>query len=165
MFYALKTFTIKQIDLARRDVYNQLRAGKIKDAAANMANIAIVMSLGGVSTSAVRDYIMGKDVNLEATDFAFNVLKTYGLSEFYLDRALGVSKEEARARRLAGDKLARQMEANPFRATSEMIMPPVKMFDEIYRADPAAIRYLPVIGPILLQDYREQQEAARGGAR
>jgi hypothetical protein len=165
MFYALKTFTIKQIDLARRDVYNQLRAGKVKEAAANMMNIAVVMSLGGVSTSVARDYILGKDVNLEASDFAFNVLKTYGLSEFYLDRAFGVSKEEARARRLAGDKLARQMEANPFKATAEMIMPPVKMFDELYRADPAAIRYLPVIGPILLQDYREQQEAARGGAR
>lgn len=165
LLYSLKSFTIKQIDLLRRDAWNEIKAGRIKQGVANLANIAVVMSVAGVVTSAVRDYIIGRDVNLEASDFAFNVLKTYGLSEFYLDRALGVSAEDAAARRLAGDRFARQTEAAPLRATVDLIVPPVRMFDEIIRADPAAVRYLPIIGPILLEDQRAAQEAARGGSR
>lgn len=165
LLYSLKTFTIKQIDLLRRDAYNEIKAGRIKQGVANLANIAVVMSVSGVATSAVRDYIIGREVNLEGSDFAFNVLKTYGLSEFYLDRALGISKEDAAARRLAGDRFARQTEATPLRATVDLIVPPVKMFDEIIRADPVAVRYLPIIGPVLLEDQRAAQEAARGGSR
>jgi hypothetical protein len=168
LLYTLKTFTIKQMDFARRRAWNEIKKGdaqSIKRGVGKLAEIAVVMGSTGLAMSTVRDYMLGKEVNLEASDFAFNVLKIYGLSEFYLDRAFGVSKEEARARRLAGDKLARQMEANPGRATLDLIMPPVRMADDIYNAAPETRRYMPVVGPIWLEQYRQEQEKKAGGAR
>jgi RNA polymerase sigma-70 factor (ECF subfamily) len=159
VLYMLKSFTLKQIDLVRRDAYNEIKKGDtqgIKSGVKNLANLAIMMSVAGVGTDLIRDVITGRDVQLD-DNVAFSLLKTYGLSKYFIDQAFGVSKEEAQARRDGGDPMARSQKAEPVTATANLMLPPLRMWDQILRGDPNAIRYIPGVGPILLEQYKQER--------
>lgn len=156
--YMLKTFMLKQIDLARREGWNELRKGNYAKGFRNLAELGIVMGLAGSSTEVIKDFLLGKDVELEASDIASNALKTFGLSQYFLDQFLGVDKGEAAERRAAGETFIRERDAEPLQAVGKQFVPPAKMFDEIIRADPKAVRYIPWVGPYLYEQYKAEQE-------
>lgn len=155
VLYQFKTFMIKQIDLARRDVYNEMKAGNIKKGAKNMAELGVVLGMAGASTGMIKDFMLGKDVDFKASDIPLNMLKTFGLSQYFMDQAFGVSKEDAKNRREDGDEYARAQKAKPLAALVGTFTPPAKMFDEIISGDAKAIRYIPFVGPYL---YEQQQQ-------
>ncbi len=94
-------------------------------------------------------------------------MKVYGLSNFFRDRFMGVSKEEAAKRRLEGDIHARPMKPDPIPAVLGLVIPPYKLFTDLYNADPSIIRYLPPIGRIIHSRQREAEKelAAQGESR
>lgn len=151
LLYQFKTFMLKQIDVARRDGYNEIKKGNIAKGIRNLTALGITLGIAGTATDKIKDFLKGDDIELEASDIPMNMLKTYGLSEYFLDQFLGVDKEEAAERREAGDENVRPQEAKPFAATVGMFVPPAKMFDEIIRGDKKAIRYIPWIGPLLYE--------------
>ncbi len=149
ILYSLKSFTIKQLDLARREGWNEIKKGDAKSiarGAKNLFDIALIMGLAGASTGMVRDFLLNREVDFEATDITDNILKVYGMSQFFMDRALGVSKEDARIRRAEGDIYARAQESDIGQAALGLIAPPYKMYSEFVRADPDFSKYFPVIG-------------------
>lgn len=159
--YMLKTFMLKQIDLARREGWNEFRKGNYARGIRNLTELGIVMGLAGTSTDVIKDFLLGKEVELEASDIASNALKTFGLSKYFLDQFLGVSKEEAAERRAAGETFVRKRDAQPLQAIGAQAVPPAKMFDQIVTGDPAAIRYIPWVGPYLYEQYKAEQEKKR----
>ncbi len=157
LLYQFKTFMLKQMDVFRRDAYNEIKKGNVAKGIKNLVSFATVLGISGASTSQIQNWIRGRDSDLKASDIPLNALKTFGMSEYILDHMMGVSKEEAEARRDAGEAGARTTKAEPLQTVAGMIMPPAKMFDEIVRADPNALRYIPIVGPTLLENYKKQK--------
>lgn len=158
LLYQFKTFMIKQIDLARRDAYNEIKAGNVAKGLRNLTALGITMGVAGTATAKIKDFMLGRDVEWKASDIPMNMLKTYGLSEYFIDHFFGVSKEEAAQRRADGDKGSRKIDAAPTETTLKMFVPPYKMFDEIVRGDPKAVRYIPIIGPYLYEQHKADKE-------
>jgi RNA polymerase sigma factor (sigma-70 family) len=155
VLYQFKTFMLKQIDLARRDGYDEIKKGNTAKGLKNLTELSIALGVAGASTSTLRDFLLNRDIDFKASDIPLNALKTFGMSEYFLDNFFGVSKEEAADARADGDKSARSIKAAPLGTLAGVFTPPFKMFDEIVRGDKKAVRYIPFIGPIVY----EQQKA------
>jgi RNA polymerase sigma factor (sigma-70 family) len=151
MLYQFKSFMLKQADLVRRDAYNEIKTGNRARGIKNLTTLGITLGVAGMSTQLIKDFMLGRPVDLKTSDVIFNALKTFGLTQYFMDQALGVSKEEAKERRKAGDTKARQQKAEPVGAVVKSILPPYKMFEEIARGDPKAWRYIPIVGPVLYE--------------
>jgi hypothetical protein len=147
---------LKQADVFRRDAYNEIKKGNRAKGIKNLVEFATVLGISGATTSQIQNWLRGRDSELKGSDIMMNALKTFGLSQYILDHMRGVSKEAAQERRDAGDTGARATKAEPFQTVMGMALPPAKMFDEIVRGDPNALRYIPIIGPRLLENYKKE---------
>lgn len=154
----LKSFMMKQLDLVRRDAIGEMKAGNVAKGMKNLAEIAIVLGASGMATDKVKKWILGEDVDFKWTDIPENILKTYGFSSFVRDQMFGVSKEEAERRREEGNERARAQTASPIGAVASTFIPPYKVFDQVLRADPAATRYVPFVGPVVARWLKETSE-------
>lgn len=155
----LKSFTMKQLDLVRREAYNEIKAGRVAKGIKNLTELGVILGISGATTDMVKDWMMGKDVQLKASDIPVNMFKTFGFSEYMRDQFSGVSKEEAAERRKAGDKNARSVAAQPISAIANSFAPPFKMFDQLLAGDPRAIRYLvPGLGPYLAEQVKKEND-------
>jgi len=93
VLYMLKTYQLKQLDVLRRQGYNNIKAGiqsgdkaLIGRGVKNLAKISLTMGLGGATMSYVKDFLMGKDVDPALSDVPMNMLKTFSMSEYTLDK-------------------------------------------------------------------------------
>lgn len=159
----LKSFTMKQVDLLRRDAYNEIKKGNRAVGLKNLASAAITMGLAGATVEQVKDWLAGKEVKFEGKDVYLNFFKNLGWSSYQLDQLTGVSPERAEARREAGEKGARAQAASPVAAVSSLVLPPYEMWDKLLSGDKkAAYRYLiPIVGPRVAQwmaDVNEMEE-------
>lgn len=156
LLYQFKTFMLKQIDVARRDAYNEIKQGKVATGLKNLTGLGIALGVAGMTTQAVRDFLLGKDVDIEASDIPMNMLKSFGLTEYFIDNFFGVSKEEAAERREGGEKTARSTPAKPLETTLNTFAPPAQMFDQIVTGDKRALRYIPGAGPYLYEQAKAE---------
>jgi len=85
--YMLKTFMLKQMDLARREAYNEIRKGHIVKGSRALLGLGLVWGVTGAVNSWVRDWIMGKEVEPKGEDVWENIFKTFGWSSYVLDKA------------------------------------------------------------------------------
>lgn len=123
--YMLKTFMLKQADIVRRDAYSEIRKGNRAKGLYNLARFGLVLGTAGATTSMLKDWMMGREVNFEAADIADNLLKTFGWSEYVLDKA---------------------RQGKPVEAIGGAVLPPYQMIDRIISQDPRAVQYIPVVG-------------------
>lgn len=86
LMYALKSWTIKQLDIVRRDVLDQITKGNVKEGVGNLARLSVLLGMGGVASSTLQDLALGRDVNLDnIPDQAITQLyKNFGASEYLL---------------------------------------------------------------------------------
>lgn len=173
----LKSFMLKQIDLARRDGYNLMKQGKVAQGALALTQLGIVLGVAGTASDLIKQVLTSgvneltgtksKEIQLDAMDIPLNMLKTFGFSEYTKDRIFGVSQKEADRRKAAGEKGARVMKAEPDKAIPEMFIPPFRIWSDIVNKDPAMYRYLvPIFGPAVVEwareaDAEEKKERAR----
>lgn len=145
ILYQLKTFMLKQIDIARRDAYNEIKAGNRARGLKNLGLLGLALGVSGVPGDLAKDFLFGRDVDLEPEDIAMNAAKTFGWSQFTMDEA----------------------KRNPWGTVGKTLMPPLaiwQMMDNIIRGDGRAWRYLPLVGPIIYNRYyggNERAEIAR----
>jgi hypothetical protein len=125
--YMLKTFMLKQLDVVRRDGYNEIKKGNVGRGLKNLTEYALVLGISGASTQMIKDWLMGRDAHLETTDVLENVLKTFGWSEY--------TREKAR-------------QGKPIEAVVGMVAPPYRIMDEVLRLDPKAVQYIPLVGKL-----------------
>jgi len=94
ILYALKSFTVKQLDVMKRNIYDVYKTGNKKQAAKNAASYLTLVAGSNTTVEQFKKLIEGKDVNLEdiPDEFAFNVLKLFGGSKFLYDKYLSQGK-------------------------------------------------------------------------
>lgn len=86
IFYMLKTYTIKQIDIYRRSVISEIASGDPKRMIAgtrNMIHLTAALMFLGMGSDALKDLLLGRkiDVNYLMTD---NLLKLMGFSKYQI---------------------------------------------------------------------------------
>jgi len=132
MAWMLKRFMLKQADFIRREAYDKMKTGDPKKVAQGMKNLTeyvMVLGLAGASTAALQDWLLGREVDFGPTDVMENVLKTFGLSRYVMDKIT-------------------EGGMGPFQAVGGSLMPPYAIMDRILRADPKAVQYIPIVGQL-----------------
>lgn len=158
LLYQFKTFMLKQIDVARRDGFNEIKKGNVATGLKNLTQLGLALGVAGMTTDKIKDFLLGKEVDLSASDVPMNMLKSFGLTEYYIDNFFGVSKEEASERRKAGDTNARTTPAKPLESTINTFAPPAQMFDQVVTGDKKALRYIPFVGPLLYEQAKSEAQ-------
>jgi len=88
MLYMLKTFTIKQFDLMRREAFQKIANGQVKEGTKNLLTFATMFTGANASIEQVKNWLRGKDVDFADTVYA-NMHKNWGGSEWLLKKASG----------------------------------------------------------------------------
>ena len=86
--YMLKSFTLKQIDVVRRNVVQEYAKGNKKQAIKNAALLGGYLSTANTGTQYAKDLLLGRDVKAEdIPDRAlWNLLSVYGINRYTTDR-------------------------------------------------------------------------------
>jgi hypothetical protein len=137
--FQLKSFMLKQVDLLRREGYNEIRSGNKAKGFARLAKIGILLGISGAGPDMIKNFLMGKPFDAEWSDVPLNMLKTFGWSQYTLDKARSGAWQS-----VAGG----------------LVIPPFRIYEDILKRDPKAIQYLPLVGKILYaQEYTEEGKA------
>ena len=125
LVYMLKTFMLKQLDVIRRDSYNEIKKGNVAKGIKNLTEYALILGISGATTQMVQDWLMGRDVHFGAYDVMEQMLRTFGWGQYVRDKVV---------------------QGHPAEALMGMAAPPYKIMDDIIRRDPRAVQYIPIIG-------------------
>lgn len=136
VLYMLKTYMLKQMDLVRRDSLQKIKEGKVKEGMTNLTKLAITLGGAGAATEAVRNWVLGREDEFELSDVPANFLKTFGWSQYVIDKA---------------------RKGEPIQAITGTVAPPFKVWDDIITQDKDADRYVPLIGPLLHEMNKEEK--------
>lgn len=132
MLYQLKTYMLKQIDIVRRDAYQEIAKGtpsKIAKGTKNLMALGGALALANIPSDVVKDLLSGREVDPFTTPkLVENVLQTFGLNR-YSQQRLGQGKIVDTAVATA--------------------LPPLKVIENIAQAKPEAVGYLPLGGRML----------------
>lgn len=94
IFYALKSFTLKQYDLLRREVVQEYKRGNRAEAIKMAARYGIFMSLAGGSIQTIRDMMTGQITDTEElakelpNQFMWETISALGFSKYASERYL-----------------------------------------------------------------------------
>jgi hypothetical protein len=110
--YMLKSYSIKQLDIARQDVVNTWRSGNKVKAVLNLSKLLFMISLWGATIDELRDYIRGQEV-----DFSDHVIDNM-LQFFFVSRYSMTT--------LSKDGFSGFMK--------DLIVPPLKTLDTVTKA-------------------------------
>ena len=149
IMYMLKSFTLKQIDLIRRQVYQKAKQGDVDGAVMNLALLAGYLAAANTGTQVIKDIILQRDVDPDKLpeQAMWNVLSVFGMNQYVYDRYIS--------------------EGNIKGAVGSTILPPVPVLDVAYKASKEYKKYqegeevnlakltreLPLVGPIIYSWY------------
>ena len=149
IMYMLKSFTLKQIDLVRRQVYQKAKQGDVDGAIMNFALLAGYLAAANTGTQVIKDIILQRDVDPDKLpeQAMWNVLSVFGMNQYVYDRYIA--------------------EGNLKGAIGSTILPPTPVLDVAYKATKEFDKYregeevnlakltreLPLVGPIIYSWY------------
>lgn len=140
VLYSLKSFAIKQADIARRKIVQEWNKGNKVQATKNAAAIVGYMTASGVGVQTVKDLILLRDVQPDdiPETALWSLLGVYGLNKYMSDKYLSEGKVSE--------------------AAANMFLPPTPLIDaffgvtnELTEEDPDTAKYVrafPVVGPM-----------------
>lgn len=86
IFYMLKTYTVRTLDLQRREIFDNLASRDLKKTATglkNLVSMAAALMLMGMATDELKDLILGREIDLNELVMD-NILKTMGASKYQI---------------------------------------------------------------------------------
>ena len=86
LFYMLKTFTLKQLDLVRQEAYQKIRSGDVKGGVTNLVKWSTILGMSNAGIEQSKAWIRGEDVEF-GDMFIAQLYRNYGLSQYVLDKA------------------------------------------------------------------------------
>ena len=143
LFYMLRSFTIKQLDFARRAhvsrIYNGLKTKNGREVTEGMRGLAsffTVFVLAGASVDMAKNFLMGKDMTWDLVwdEIVDNFWKVFGLGKYSVDAIA---------------------EDGPYTAALEFFSPPGRWIDDLardatnlFRGEPTfnSARDIPIVG-------------------
>lgn len=90
VFYMLKTFALKRIDIFRNECFDKIRQGDVKTGIQNLFRLSMLMILCGMSKDAIINMLYGRDMELSES-FVNNLL---GLTGFMSKYSLYKARDE-----------------------------------------------------------------------
>lgn len=142
LLWMLKSYTLKQFDLARTQGYNEIKKGGVANVSRGLyrlGKMAAILGVSGAAVSALQDWIRGRPADVTWGDVWDNVMKTYGWSQY----VSGVAKREG-----------------PAKATATALAPPYKIIDDLVMEKPQAAAGIPVVGKVLYDHLLNGKERA-----
>lgn len=93
-FYALQTFTLKQLDIVRRTILDEWKNGSKKNAIKAAARYAIIVGGSNTAVDIAKDAALQRTINPYDIPkrFLFNLLKLFGVSEYMYDTKIKEGK-------------------------------------------------------------------------
>jgi len=160
IMYMLKSFTLKQWDVARREVYQKLKKkGSRAEGLKNLSALAVYLTGANVGTSVAKDMLLGKSVSVdELPDRAlFGLIGVYGFNKY--------SSEKFLAKGEIKDAIVSQLAP-----ATPLLDAATKGLAEISEEEPElgfTLRSIPIIGPMAyywlgggIEKYEERKDRA-----
>jgi len=90
IFYALKTFTLKQLDLIRNDIFAQIARGNYTEGGKNLVRYMTIVPFMGATVDEVKDAVMGRGLNPDEIpdNYINNFFKIFAVSEYARENSL-----------------------------------------------------------------------------
>lgn len=136
LLWMMKSWMLKQLDLGRREVWQEAKRGNIGKATEMATRIGVSLYLSNVTGEAARNWMLGRESPDQTTedvlrDVPYNLLKTFGLNDYFFE---GMDR---------GGRAAVE-------AIAGLALPPTAPIADAYSFvfdnDPRIIRNLPIIG-------------------
>lgn len=159
VLYMLKSFTLKQLDLIRRDIVQQAKRGNVKEAGQNAARLITLTSMAGLGAQEVKDLMLGRETDISDT-VTFKLWGLLGVSSY-----LAGNVKEGKLSDAVKDTVA-----PPLRVIDDMAAGVASSIDAAYAGDMSEVdtdfvKHLPVGGKIIhnfflggLEDQQEWEE-------
>tara|TARA_R110002124_G_scaffold105325_1_gene256094 strand:- start:82 stop:3084 length:3003 start_codon:yes stop_codon:yes gene_type:complete len=160
ILYMLKSFTLKQIDIVRRNVVQEYAKGNKKEAIKNATLLAGYLSVANTGTQMAKDLVLGREVKAEdIPDRAmWSLLGVYGMNQYTVDKYWS-----------NGDWKGAVF--NQIAPATPIIDAALTLGGEVFEDDPdmsKVVRSVPVVGPLAYnwllggaENYNERREARR----
>jgi len=150
---ALKSYMIKQVDLIRRDAYNEIKTGNRAKGIKNLAALSLALGVSGMAGQDLKDVMLGRPIKFRLSDIPLNMLKTFGWSEYASRKATG-SAIPTRKNPEGTSKAKGQL----FQTVGEVLAPPIpyQAMDDLWNRDPRAVAMIPVVGRFLAEYYKNK---------
>ena len=91
ILFQMKTYMQKQMDIIRRDGYQEIAKGNYVRGAKNLVGLASAMALSNIPGDVIKDWMSGRDASLDKIDYTEALLKNFGINRYTLDK-LGEGK-------------------------------------------------------------------------
>ena len=124
MAFMLKSFSLKVLDVMRKDIIHEYKAGNKLKAAKNAAYFGGLFGLVNGSVDGLRQVALGRTIDTPEELFANNLVKMFGLSPFMIGTV---------TQRGAGQ------------AVRDFASPPVALLDALTNVD-KAVGAVPIVG-------------------
>lgn len=86
VFYMLKTFMVRRIDIFRNECFDKIRKGEVKEGVQNLFKLSVLMILMGMTKDRIIDLIFGREFDLSDA-VVNNILGLVGMSKYSLYKA------------------------------------------------------------------------------
>jgi len=124
MAYMLKSFSLKVLDVMRKDIIHEWKAGNKIKAAKNAAMFGGLFGLVNGSVDGLKQVALGRTIDAPEELFANNIVKMFGLSPFMVGTAF---------------------ERGAGQAARDFASPPVALLDALTNVD-KAVGVVPIVG-------------------
>ena len=82
----MKTYMLKQIDVVRRDAYQEIAKGNYVKGARNLVGLAAALSLANIPGDVIKDVLSGRPVQLDKIDYVENLLQNFGINHYTMGK-------------------------------------------------------------------------------
>ena len=86
ILYQMKTYMLKQIDVVRRDAYQEIAKGNYVKGARNLVGLAAALSLANIPGDLVKDVLAGRPIDLDKIDYVENLLQNFGINHYTMGK-------------------------------------------------------------------------------
>lgn len=142
VFYSLKQYMLKQVDVYRNEVFSKLKSkneGDRLEGAKRFAKMALSLSAVGMTTNMMNNLILGRETDLP--DEVVNaLLKLLNITPY----TVGVAEKGG-----LGDVVAKQIEAAP-------IIAPFKLLGDVISGK--GLKHVPIVGKVLYEQSKPKKK-------
>jgi hypothetical protein len=138
----MKTYMGKQVDIVRRDCYQEIAKGTPEGIARGTKNLAALATLYAVSNipgDAIKDWIAGREIDLFSTPKLIeNIGQTFGINRY------------------AGQQIG---QGKVVETLTGMATPPLRVLQDVAKLDEKTVAYVPFVGRPVYDRYLGGNEA------
>jgi GH24 family phage-related lysozyme (muramidase) len=137
LLYMLRTFTIKQLDFMRREIFSEARRGNHYQFAKKFAQFGMLFVLANSGIDELKDFMQGREVDFE-DHLIDNIWTLAGVNKYTMDKA---------------------GQQGPISAAIDFVAPPLTVFDDLYRGidDPKRLWNLMPIGGRMIKGWSSSE--------